>query len=134
MARKLSRRAITEYIAQALLDGEPKQKLIDQLAAYLIENRRINELSLMVRDIHYYLAQKGYVSGTIISAFELSDATKKSIETFVKTQSNATEVQLNTKVDPSVLGGVKLALPGKELDATISRKLTLLRTRHKKAT
>jgi F-type H+-transporting ATPase subunit delta len=133
MARKLSRRAITEHIAQALLDGESKQKLIDQLAAYLIENRRTNELSLMVRDIQYFLAEKGQVSGTIVSAFELSEATRQSIETFVKAESGADAVELDTVIDPSVLGGVRLALPGKELDTTISRKITLLKTRYKKA-
>jgi F0F1-type ATP synthase delta subunit len=132
MARKLSRRAITEHIAQALLDGESKQKLVDQLAAYLIENRRTNELSLMVRDIAYYLAEIGTITGTVVSASELSDATKKSIESFVKAESGATKVQLESQIDPSVLGGVRIVLPGKELDATLSRKITLLKTRYKK--
>jgi len=32
-----------------------------------------------------------------------------------------------------VLGGIKLELPGRELDTTITRQLTLLKTRYKKA-
>lgn len=133
MARKLSRRAIAEYIADRLIAGDTQQVLVEQLAAYLIENRRTNELSLMVRDIQYYLSEKGHVVGTITSARDLSDATKKSIEAFAKDETGAKSVHLDTIVDPDVLGGVRLALPGRELDTTISRKITLLKTRYKKA-
>lgn len=133
MARKLSRRAITEHIAERLLAGDSQGKLVDQLAAYLIENRRTNEINLMLRDIQYYLAEKGDVTGTVTSAFELSAATKKAIESFAKAETGAKNVSLDSIVDPTVLGGIRLSLPGKELDTTISRKITLLRTRHKKA-
>ena len=130
---KLSRRAVSEHIAERLIAGESQQVLLEQLAAYLIESRRTKELNLMVRDIQYYLAEKGYVSGTVTSAFELSKATEDEIKAFAKSETGAAHIQLDTVVDPSVLGGVRLSLPGKELDTTISRKLTLLRTRYKKA-
>ncbi len=130
---KLSRRAVAEHIAERLIAGESQQKLLEQLAAYLIESRRTKELNLMVRDIQYYLADKGYVSGTVTSAFELSKATEDAIKAFAKSETGASHIQLDTVVDPSVLGGVRLSLPGKELDTTISRKITLLKTRYKKA-
>lgn len=133
MARKLSRRAIAEHVAERLIAGDDGKRLMSQIAAYLIENRRTNEVNLMIRDIQYYLAEKGHVSGSVVSAFELSNTTKKSLEEFVKSESGAKNVQLDTIIDPSVLGGVRLSLPGKELDTTISRKLTALRTQHKKA-
>lgn len=130
---KLSRRAVTEYIAEQLLAGAPQRKLIEQLAAYLIESRRTKELNLMVRDIQYYLADKGHVSGTVTTAFELSQATKDALTAFAKAETNATKVNLDTIVDPTVLGGMKISIPGKELDTTVSRKITLLKTRYTKA-
>lgn len=130
---KLSRRAVTEYIAEQLLAGAPQQKLIEQLAAYLIESRRTKELNLMVRDIQYYLADKGHVSGTVTTAFELSQATKDALNAFAKAETNAQQVNLDTIVDPTVLGGMKISIPGKELDTTVSRKITLLKTRYRKA-
>ena len=133
MARKLSRRAIAEHIATQLLAGDSQAKLLDQLAAYLIESRRTKELSLMVRDIQYYLAEKGHVTGIITSASALTEATQKAIETYALTETGAKHVHLDATTDPSVIGGIKLSLPGKELDTTISRKLTLLKTRYKKA-
>lgn len=133
MARKLSRRAIAEHIAERLLAGDSQEKLTKQVAAYLIENRRTKELSLMVRDIQYYLAEKGHVAGTVTAAAELSEATQKAIQSFTQSETGATKVHLDTIVDPTVLGGIRLSIPGKELDTTISRKITLLKTRYKKA-
>ena len=37
-----------------------------------------------------------------------------------------TSVQLRQVVDPSVIGGVKIALPGQHYDGTIQHKLTAL--------
>lgn len=130
---KLSRRAVSEHIAERLIAGESQQKLLEQLAAYLIESRRTKELNLMVRDIQYYLAEKGYVSGTVTAAFELTKASEAAIKAFAQSETGAAHIQLDTIVDPSVLGGIRLSLPGKELDTTISRKITLLKTRYKKA-
>lgn len=103
------------------------------MAAYLIWSRRTNELSSIVRDIQYYLAEKGHVAGTVTSARELSATTLRSIEAFTKAKTGAKEVSLDTHVDETLLGGMKLQLPGQQLDTTITRHLTTLKTRYKKA-
>lgn len=133
MARKLSRRAVTEHVATQLLAGVSQKKVLQQLAAYLIESRRTNELNLIIRDIQYHLAEKGVVSGTVTSASELSAATEKAIKDYAKKATGAKEIHLDTVIQPEILGGIQLSLPGKELDTTIARKLTLLKTRYKKA-
>ena len=133
MARKLSRRDVAQYVARELANGASQKKLAQQLAAYLIETRRTSELSVVVRDIAMYLAEAGYVTGTLTTAHELSKAAQTAIEAFAKKQTGAKHVVLDTTVDESVLGGVRLELPGQELDTTISRQLTLLKTRYKKA-
>jgi len=133
MARKLSRRDLAQYVARQLTDGASQKKITLQLAAYLIENRRTNELSIIIRDIAASLADIGHLSGTITSAHELSTSTKKAVEAYTKEKTEASHVSLDTIVDKSVLGGIKLELPGRELDTTITRQLTLLKTRYKKA-
>ena len=129
---KLSRRAIATYVAEQLTNGDSK-KVIVQLAAFLVDTRRTKELSLIVRDIQFYLAEAGSVSGVITTATALSTETKKAIETYIKNQTGATTVALDSLIDPSVIGGVKVSIPGRELDATVSRSLTVLKTRFKKA-
>jgi len=133
MPRKLSRRDLAQYVAQQLVDGASQKKLTLQLAAYLIESRRTNELSIIIRDIAVQLADLGHLSGTITSARELSAETKKTIEAYTKDKTKAPHVSLDTIVDESVLGGIKLELPGRELDTTVARRLTLLKTRYKQA-
>ncbi|MFZ1301522.1 MAG: F0F1 ATP synthase subunit delta [Candidatus Microsaccharimonas sp.] len=132
MAR-LSRRAIATYVADELSSGKDHKKLILQLAAFLVETRRTSELSLIIRDIQFYLAEKGSVSGVITTASTLTAETKKAIEKYVKQQTGAKDVSLDSFIDPSVIGGVKVSIPGRELDATVSRSLTILKTRFKKA-
>jgi len=133
MARKISRRALATYGADQLLEGVALEPITQQIAAYLVESHRIKELDLLVRDIQTILAERGHVFGEVVSAYELSEATKKSIQEFTKQATGASDVRLEAVVDPAVLGGVKLRLPGKEYDATIARSLTTLRTRYKKA-
>ena len=133
MAQKLSRRSIATYVAQQLLEGAPKAKLVDQLAAYLIESGRTKELDSIIRDIQYQLTEKGYVTGTVTSAHTLSAATLKHVEAYAKEQTRAAKVVLETEVDEALLGGIKLNLPGREMNTTIARQLTLLKTQRKKA-
>ena len=130
---KLSRRAIAIYIAEQLTSKADSKKVVLQLAAYLVDTRRTKELSLIVRDIQFYLSEAGSVSGVITTATTLSAETKKAIEKYIKEQTGAKTVALDSLIDPTVIGGVKVSIPGRELDATVSRSLTVLKTRFKKA-
>ncbi len=133
MATALSRRSIATYVAQQLLEETSHAALVDQLAAYLLESGRTRELGIIMRDVQHQLAQKGYVIGTITTAHEIDEATKNQIEAYTKQQTRAAKVILETAVDPRLLGGLKLSLPGQELNTTIARNLTVLKTQHKKA-
>ncbi len=130
MAR-LSRRAVTTYIAERLSAGD--KKVIPSLAAYLIDTKQTAQLEIYVRDIQALMAARGYVVADVTAAFSLAESTKLEINRFIKSQTGATKVELRQHVDETVLGGVKLQIPGRELDATIARHLTVLRTRFKKA-
>lgn len=133
MARKLSRRSLAQYVATHLGHGKPQKDIALQLAAYLISTRRTRELAVIVRDVQYYLAEQGHVAGTLTSARELSDRTLKAIESFAKDKTGAKSVSLDKEIDEALIGGVKLEIPGYELDTTIARQLTILKTRYNKA-
>lgn len=131
MAIRLSRRKITSYVAEQLATGNTKQ-VVKQLAAFLIDNRRTKELELIVRDVEYELAKRGIVLALITSAHELTTATRTAINTLIKDQTGAKTIQLQQFIDPSVLGGVKVDIPGQQIDTTIAHRLTTLRTNVKK--
>lgn len=132
MAIRLSRRKIANYYAQALLDGTNGQKLALQLAAYLIESGRTKELVSIISDIEYQLSLSGVVLANITSAHELSSLTRAAVVDLIKKTTNATNIQLKEYIDTNVLGGVKLEFTGFELDTTIARRLTKLKTNYKK--
>ena len=134
MPGRISRRRIAEYVATELLEGKTsKAKVLQQLAAFLVDTRRTEELTLIVRDIEYHLLEKGHINAIVTSAFDLTAETKKAIEAFVKSKTKADHISLSTQVDASVLGGVKVSLPGYEINQTIAHQLTALKTRFKKA-
>ena len=133
MARKLSRRSLAKYVATHLADGKPQKDIALQLAAYLIWTRRTRELGVIVRDIQFYLAEQGHIAGTLTSARDLTAETLKAIESLAKQQSGAKSVSLDTRIDADLIGGIKLEIPGYELDTTIARQLTILKTRYNKA-
>ncbi len=129
---RLSRRKIAGYIANGLVSGVQSNKLVTELAAFLIETRRTNEIELVIRDIEYELKNRGIVLGRITSATDLSTATKDAIQKLIQTETKATSVELVQFIDPTVIGGVKIDLPGEQFDGTIARRLTTLRMNVKK--
>lgn len=132
MATRLSRRKIADYYASSLVDGADAKKLALQLAGFLTESGRIKELSLIISEIEYSLSLKGIVMASVTSAHKLDELTKKAIIDLIKENTDAKQVQLREYTDLSVLGGVKLEFTGSELDTTIARRLTKLKTNFKK--
>ena len=131
--RKLSRRALAHYVADALMAGTGRTKVVKQLAAFLIETRRTKERDLIIRDVQWILAEHGIVNAKLTSAFELEAATTAAIERLIVAHTKATKVSLTRVVEPDVLGGIKITLPDSELDQTVLHQLTTLKTRYKKA-
>lgn len=140
MAKMLSRRAIARYASEQLLASTDSAAtsawLVPRLAAYLIASNRTKELESILQDIQGNLAEQGFLTGTVTVAHELgaaTDATLRAVETYALRATGAQNIHLDTIIDPAVLGGIKLELPGRELNATIAHQLQRLRTECQKA-
>jgi F-type H+-transporting ATPase subunit delta len=125
MALRLSRRKIAAYAADQLLAGSSSSKVLREVAAYLIETKRTRELELVVREIEDALAERGTVIANITSARPLSASLRAEIAGLIGGKSP----QLRELIDPTVLGGVRIDMPGKRFDGTIRRQLTALRAK-----
>lgn len=127
MATKLSRRKLAGNAAARLNSGENKKTVLQELAAYLIDSNRKKEATLIVRDIEAMLVDAGTAIGTVISARPLNTAALETIESFVKQQhSHVKNVVLREQIDETLIGGVRLELPGHQLDASVKAKLEQL--------
>lgn len=124
MPGRISRRKLAEYVAGRVIKGDAK-KALDELAAFLVETRRTDELELLVRDIEQELADHGVVVADITTAHPLSDSLKEGIKELV----GGKTLQVRETIDESVLGGVRVDIPGKRFDGTIRRKLTALKAK-----
>lgn len=125
MALRLSRRKMATFVAEKLVAGEKPAAALKEVAAYLVDTRRTRELELLVRDIEDALAARGTVVADVTSAHPLSDTLKKEIASLVGGKS----LQLRETINPEVLGGVRVDVPGKRFDGTIRHKLTALKTK-----
>lgn len=109
---------------KSLAAGLNEAKFAKEIAAYLLEAGRTDELDSLLRDIIAYRAKQGIVEVTAVSAHDLSPA----IEADIKLQAkalfpDAKQIIINKRYEPSVLGGVRLELVDKQLDLSIRSKL-----------
>ena len=116
---------MASYVADKLAAGESPDKALAEVAAYLVESNRTREQELLVRDIESEMATRGVVIADVASAHPLD----KKIEANIKQLTGAKQVQLRQSIDPSVLGGVRIDVPGKRFDGTIRHKLNALRAK-----
>ena len=128
MATRISRRKLAAHAAKRIVTGDSIQAVLDEMAAYLTDTHRKNEAELVVRDIEIALLSEGIVLGTAISARPLTTAAKEELEAYIKGAcSGAKTVALREIVDTTVIAGVRLELPDKQLDSTVASKLEKLK-------
>ena len=123
MPGRVSRRKIAGFVSEKLIAGRPVTEAIKEAAAYLIETKRTSERELLVRDIEDILAEKGVVIADVTSAHPLTDTLRSEVRTLI----GANELHLRESIDGSVLGGVRIDMPGTRFDGTVKRKLNALR-------
>ena len=128
MAQKLSRRKLAEYVAEQLRANADVQKLAKQIVAYLAENKQLNQLELLIRDVEAECAaQYGVVTARVTSARPLDEATKDVLQQFVKAAEQASDVVIaDDTVNPDLIGGVVVQTPSSTFDSSIRTKLRQL--------
>ena len=123
----LSRRKLAQHAVARLKRGDAKTTVLKELAAYLVDSKRTNEAELVVRDIERQLAVEGTVTGTVVSARKLTKAALGDVETLIKHHYGKTAtVVLRERIDPELIGGIRLELPDRQLDTSVKAKLEKL--------
>jgi F-type H+-transporting ATPase subunit delta len=93
----------------------------------LAKNRRLSAISAIIATYATLLATaKGEVQAEVASAEKLSDKHIKDIKAALKA-SIGREVQLATRVDPSILGGLVVKVGSRMLDNSLKTKLSNLK-------
>ena len=121
---KTPRLQIAAALAQRSLSVKSESAFANEIAAYLMTERRTNDLDSLMRDVMQYRADHGIVEVSALSAHPVTTGVKADIEKQVKTlYPDAKQVLVNEVHDASVVGGVRLELANQQLDLSVRAKL-----------
>lgn len=119
----LPRNELVQVMAE-LSEKLPAKKFAGEVASYLLSENRTGELDSLARDLVSYRVQNGVVEITAVSAHKLTPAAFNEVKSKVKQlYPKARKIIINQRVDEEQVGGVRLELPGQQLDLTLRSKL-----------
>lgn len=99
----------------------------------LAQNGRARDLTAVIAAFEALYAKKtGLVAAEVVSAQTLTAAQLKTIQTTLRT-SLGKDPELTTRVDPAILGGLKVKVGSKLFDASLKTKLDQMKFALKRA-
>lgn len=121
---KVPRPYIAGVLADHTLKGGASKHLSRSVAAYLMNEHRVQELDSILRDVMDDWAKSGYLEVLAYSAHPLTPVLKEDIVARIKAASpQAKQVVVTEQYDPDVVGGVRLRLANRQLDLSVENKL-----------
>ena len=116
-------------IADAAKFNATTKKFLGLLAA----NRRASHLPSVISAFEKLSAEhRGVVSADVVTAIPLSDAQAKGVAAALRTALGK-DPEISTRVDPSILGGIKVRVGSRLFDASLKSKLDSLKFALKRA-
>lgn len=106
----------------SLLKGKVSEETIDFLNLEIENGREMYTQDILRNMLTIYRKEQGITAVTLTSATPLSKEQENSVADLVKKTRN-TEVELQTKVDPSLMGGFILRVEDQQYDASVSSRL-----------
>jgi F-type H+-transporting ATPase subunit delta len=113
----------------AILDQAGYSPATSNFLKLVAAKRRLFAIRDMIRD---YAAlhddARGVTRADVTVAEPLSDSHRAAIEDALKTVTGGKSVEVNVKVDPSIIGGLVVKLGSRMVDASLKTKLNSIRT------
>jgi len=121
---KAPRSRIATTLAERTLKNGVTKQLSQEVAAYLLAERRVSELDSILRDVQASWATAGVVEVVAASAHGLTGSIKADITERIKQlYPDAKQIIVTEAHDPEVIGGVRLSLANQQLDLSVEGKL-----------
>lgn len=119
-----TRKELAEVIGEKTLHMQDREALVNGVAAYISTSRQSIDLDSLMRDIMQYRLEHGIVEAIAVSAHEVDTRVIKDIEDLLREHFTAAKSFLvDTRIDPNIIGGVRIELPQENLDLSIKSKL-----------
>ena len=115
----------------AVLERMSASPLTQNFAKLLVRNRRLFAFGDMIKGFRTLAARsRGEVEADVTSATVLSGEQLQALQDTLKA-SLGQDVQINTRVDPSLLGGLIVKIGSRMIDSSLRTKLATLKMRMK---
>ena len=109
------------------LFGEQLSPTFVNLLKLLADRQRIGVLdAVLERVLELYREQNGIALATVTSAEPLSDEQLSAITARIKAVAGTEQVEVNTSIDPALIGGFVLKVGSKVIDASLSGQVRRL--------
>ncbi|MDB5179358.1 MAG: atpH [Patescibacteria group bacterium] len=116
-----SRMQVAAYVADRLTDD--RAGAVRSAAAWLAAKGQGRQARYLARDVAQVLSARGYVHARVTTARPLAGEARREVERFIKEATGGRELELETAVDPGMIGGITIETPGQALDASVRTKL-----------
>lgn len=117
----------------AIADKAKFNKTTRNFLGLLAQNGRAKDLTAVIAGFERLYAKKtGVVAAEVVSAKALSAAQLKAVQSGLKSALGK-DPELTTRVDPSILGGIKVKVGSKLFDASLKTKLDQMKFALKRA-
>ena len=115
-------------IAKALDGPDSAGQTARQIAAYVVESRTVKDIPVLICQVEAIRRRRGIVEAVLSSARPVESGQRSQIERIIRTHvPNATRIIMVERLDPSLVGGVRVHVAGKEFDVTVREKLNRLK-------
>ena len=116
----------------ALLDAAGITGVAANFVRLVASKRRLFALREMIADYgQLYDRARGVTRASVVSAAPLSDQSVTELKQTLHGIAGGKDVELNVKVDPSILGGLIVQLGSRQVDGSLKTKLNAIRNRMK---
>jgi F-type H+-transporting ATPase subunit delta len=122
-------KALTAVLAKAGIGG-----LAAKFLNFVASNRRLFAVRDMVKDFQRLAAMhKGEVTAEVTVAETLKDEHVAALKSALKSVSGGNDVDLDIKIDPAIIGGLRVKLGSRMIDSSLRTKLNAIRHAMKEA-
>lgn len=119
-----SREQLAEIIGEKTMSITNTEKLARAVAAYIATESKPIDLASLTRDVMQYRLEHGVVEATVVSAHELNAIVIKDVKGLLKEHfPSAKKFIIDSRIDESLVGGIRIELPRETLDLTVRSKL-----------
>lgn len=121
---KVPRHTLATAIADRTMHVHDSKLLASEIAAYLLLERRTADLESILRDIMQYRTDHGVLEAEVVTAHEVHQAVLTDVKELLQAAyPKAKTVHVGTRLDPSLIGGVRVDMANQQLDMSIKSKL-----------